>query len=237
MPTLTLPYKHDPATNTPIPAQIHYSSSSSSTPRPVVLVFHAGGFASGSTAMIPPSQIAYLTDTLGVIVVTPAYRLCPQVSLRDGPVADARDCLAWVRAPGAGGMAEALARETSTSGAPVVADVGRVGAMGHSAGGMLALELGNEPNPPAAILDFYGVKYLSDPFWTAPLAAFAGVPDAPAALRARVHAESPVPLAAPPMFVDGRPDLGTPRSAWMIHAIKRGTWLRGVEEKERVLVD
>ncbi|KKY26620.1 putative polyketide synthase [Diplodia seriata] len=217
MPTLTLPYKHDPSTNTPIPAQIHYSSSSSSSsarPKPVVLVFHAGGFASGSTAMIPPSQIAHLTDTLGVIVVTPAYRLCPQVSLRDGPVADARDCLAWVRraAPG-GGMAEALARETSS----VVADVGR----------------GNEPNPPAAILDFYGVKYLSDPFWTAPLAAFAGVPDAPAALRARVYAESPVPLAAPPMFVDGKPDLGTPRSAWMIHAIKKGTWLRGcVEEAE-----
>ncbi|KAB2579970.1 Non-reducing polyketide synthase ausA [Lasiodiplodia theobromae] len=220
MPTLTLHYKEDPSAG-PIPAEIHYSSTTTTAPKPIILIFHAGGFAAGSTALIPRTQIKYLTETLDTIVVAPAYRLCPQVSLREGPLADARDCLAWARTE----LAAALRRE----GVPVVADAERIGVMGHSAGGMLALELGNEPHPPAAILDFYGIKYLTDPFWTAPLAAFAAVPDAPAALRKQVF-DGPVPVASPPMFVNGKPDLRSPRSAWMIHALKHGTWFRACVE-------
>lgn len=136
MPTLTLHYKEDPLAG-PIPAKIHYSTNTTtaSAPKPIILIFHAGGFAAGSTALIPRTQIKYLTETLDTIVVAPAYRLCPQVSLHDGPLADARDCLAWARSTE---FAATLRRETAGE---VVADVERIGVMGHSAGGMLALEL------------------------------------------------------------------------------------------------
>lgn len=108
MPTITLPYKHDPSAGGPIPAHIHYStttSSSTPTPKPIILIFHAGGFAAGSTNLIPQSQITHLTDTLNAVAIAPEYRLCPQVSLRAGPVADAHACLAWAREtlPRAGG--------------------------------------------------------------------------------------------------------------------------------------
>lgn len=32
------------------------------------------------------------------------------------------------------------------------------------------------------------------------------------------------------MFVDGKPDLRSPRSAWMIHALKHGTWFKACVE-------
>lgn len=137
MPTITLPYKHDPSAGGPIPAHIHYStttSSSTPTPKPIILIFHAGGFAAGSTNLIPQSQITHLTDTLNAVAIAPEYRLCPQASLRAGPVADAHACLAWARET----LPRALAAAT---GGAVLADPARVGVMGHSAGGMLALEL------------------------------------------------------------------------------------------------
>ncbi|GME41400.1 putative polyketide synthase [Neofusicoccum parvum] len=204
MQTLTLPYAPSP-TGTPLPASVHYSPGG--PPKPIILLLHAGGFASGSPAMIPPAQIAHLAAARGAVVACPAYRLCPTTTLGGGPVADAR-----------AGLPAALAERG------VRADGRRVGVVGYSAGGMLALELGNEPDPPSAILDFYGVKYLDEAFWARPFAGFAGVPDAPRELVMRVYEDEEAPTEAPPMFVDGKPDLKTPRSAWMIGAIKRG-WL------------
>ena len=40
--------------------------------------------------------------------------------------------------------------------------------------------------------------------------------------------DGPVPLASPPMFVDGKPDLVRPRAAWMIGGLKSGSWLTDV---------
>ena len=92
------------------------------------LMFHAGGFVLGSTDMIPKSQIASLVNK-GFVVVTPEYRLCPQVSLYDGPIQDAKDVLKWCQ--------EDLPKLMSEKGIEV--DGKRVVAMGHSAGGQLAL--------------------------------------------------------------------------------------------------
>jgi acetyl esterase/lipase len=66
----------------------------------------------------------------GFAVVTPEYRLCPQVSLYDGPIQDAKDVFAWCqdRLPGM------LLEESG-----VLVDKERIVSMGHSAGGMLAL--------------------------------------------------------------------------------------------------
>ncbi|KAJ3298183.1 hypothetical protein HK104_011034, partial [Borealophlyctis nickersoniae] len=81
--------------------------------------------------MIPASQ----TDTLasmGFVVVIPNYRLCPQVSMYDGPWEDAKDVLAWCR----GELGKVLKEDGG-----VEVDSGRVAAMGHSAGATLALLL------------------------------------------------------------------------------------------------
>jgi hypothetical protein len=100
------------------------------------LMFHAGGFVLGSTDMIPKKQITFLVQT-GFVVVTPEYRLCPQASLYDGPIQDAKDVLAWCQKDLPPLMAE---KDIQVNGTKVVT-------MGHSAGGMLAL-VTVHPTPP-----------------------------------------------------------------------------------------
>jgi len=95
---------------------------------PSALIFHAGGFVLGSTAMIPKSQINSLVNK-GFVVVTPEYRLCPQVSLYEGPIQDAKESLKWCQ--------EELPKLMREKGVEV--DGKRVVGMGHSAGGQLAL--------------------------------------------------------------------------------------------------
>ncbi|KAJ3278554.1 hypothetical protein HK104_002235, partial [Borealophlyctis nickersoniae] len=89
----------------------------------------------------------------------------------DGPWEDAKDVLAWCR--------EELGKVLKEEDGGVEVDPGRVAAMGHSAGAALALLLGGLPNPPQALLDFYGMKYLTHPHWHTPNPSFSHVPDYP----------------------------------------------------------
>jgi acetyl esterase/lipase len=73
-------------------------------------------------------QITYLVER-GFVVVTPEYRLCPQVSLYDGPIQDAKDALKWCQT-----YLPALMEHKD-----VKVDAKKTVAMGHSAGGALAL--------------------------------------------------------------------------------------------------
>jgi len=198
-----------------IPAYVHYAPAAEgdSKPRPIVLSFHAGGFMAGTTHMTSLVVVAALVE-LGFIVVLPEYRLCPQVSLRDGPVQDAADSLDWAR-----NELPRLLKET----AGVEADPTKVCAMGHSAGGGLALSLGSLPNPPIAIADFYGSKYLRDPFWSKPLPMFAAVPPLDTAFLNKIY-DGPQAVISPPMFTpEGKPVLDNPRTATMICALRDGT--------------
>lgn len=245
MPSETYIYKH--ASGVSIPAHVHYAeppapasssptdtdtdSKAKPTPRPIAIIFHAGGFTMGSTALIPPLEVSYLTNTLNFIVVLPEYRLCPQVSLFSGPVQDARSVYAWSRRT----LPSLIA---SATGGSVLADGSKVVVMGHSAGGNLALLLGSNPSsadpsepslpPPAAILDLYGVKYLSDPFYRAPLPLFAHLPDVDDALLQKVYEGDQALTSAPMLLPDGRPNLADPRAAWLLMALKRGTSISGV---------
>lgn len=94
-----------------------------------VLVFHAGGFVLGSSAMVPEMQITHLIAK-GFVVAVPEYRLCPQVSLYEGPIQDAKDVLKWCQEELPGLIKAAK---------DIDVDALRIGAMGHSAGGLLAL--------------------------------------------------------------------------------------------------
>jgi acetyl esterase/lipase len=83
-----------------------------------------------------------------------------KVNIYDGPMTDVRDALSWAQN---GGLAQAL----KENGKDVDVDAERVMVMGTSSGGHLALSTAwNSTKPPLAILDFYGAKCFSDPFWT-----------------------------------------------------------------------
>ena len=81
--------------------------------------------------MVPQLQIDDLVK-LGFVVVVPEYRLCPQVNAYDGPIQDAKDSFIWTKET----LPRLLEQETG-----VTVDPARVAAMGHSAGGNLALHL------------------------------------------------------------------------------------------------
>lgn len=181
-------------------------------------MFHAGGFVLGSTAMIPKRHIDYLVAT-GFVVIAPEYRLCPQVSLYEGPIQDAKDVYRWCQ--------EKLPTELEQHAAGVAVDVSRIGVMGQSAGGLLALTTGLCANPPRAIVDFYGSKYLSDPSWSQKLPVFAHIPDQAEEHVAKIY-NGRQAITSGPMFVDGKPLLSDPRCAWFIQQVKNGTSISSI---------
>lgn len=76
----------------------------------------------------------------GWIVVSPNHRLCPQVNILEGPMADCRDLLAWIYD---GHLDAFLAGESAAHlhGSQYRVDKDRVMAFGTSSGGTLALSL------------------------------------------------------------------------------------------------
>jgi acetyl esterase/lipase len=214
--SITLPWKSDPSAG-PIPAHIYFPTPASPTPHPIALIFHAGGFVLGSTSLIPKGQISYLVSR-GFVVVTPEYRLCPQISLFDGPLQDARDVLIWCQST----LPDILTQEHN-----VAVDASRIVAMGHSAGGTLALHTGLSASPALAILDFYGPKCFEDECWFAPLPVFAQMPDLPREFTERIHGGAQA-VTSEAMFVAGKPNLEDARCAWYIAQIKAGTSLSSV---------
>lgn len=85
----------------------------------------------GSKKSVPQAQIRALVE-LGFIVGIPNYRLCPQVSLWEGPIADVLDAVKWIRTE--------LPKKIETK-SHIAADVDEMVAFGHSNGGCLALHL------------------------------------------------------------------------------------------------
>lgn len=81
---------------------------------------------------------------------------------------------------------------------------------------------GSLPNPPKAIADFYGVKYLRDFKFHQPFAGFAQIPDLPNEHTQKIF-EGPQAFQSGAMFIDGKPDLQSSRSAWFITQMKKGT--------------
>lgn len=88
----------------------------------------------GSSKMVNRDQI---DDCLSRswMVLAPNHRLCPQVTLLDGPMRDCRDLLAWVYD---GGLQRAIDDQAKES---YVVDKDHVFAFGTSSGGTLALSL------------------------------------------------------------------------------------------------
>lgn len=78
--------------------------------------------------MLPPYHRDRLLD-LGFIVVSANYRLCPTITLYEGPVKDSLDAYEWARL-----VLPGLLKKEGVS-----ADGSRIVVLGHSCGGTLAL--------------------------------------------------------------------------------------------------
>ncbi|KAL5334680.1 hypothetical protein BJX70DRAFT_402312 [Aspergillus crustosus] len=131
--------------------------------RPVALLIHGGGHIMLSRKDVRPAQVEMLIE-MGFLPVSIDYRLCPEVSLLEGPMVDACDALHWAR-----NELPQLQLERSD----IRPDGDKVVAVGWSSGGHLAMTLAwTAPargiQPPDAILSFYCPMDYTDPFWTKP---------------------------------------------------------------------
>lgn len=103
-----------------------------------VINIHGGAFMLGASGMVNIDQIHDCLDR-GWIVIVPNHRLCPQVTLLDGPMRDCRDLLEWIYD---GGLNSAI----RANGAFHSCDLEHIFAFGTSSGGHLALSLVGEWN-------------------------------------------------------------------------------------------
>ncbi|KAL1393057.1 Alpha/Beta hydrolase protein [Phyllosticta capitalensis] len=165
---------------------------------PVAIGIHGGAFTLGHSGMVSGDQI---DDCLarGWLVVSIDHRLCPQVDMLAGPIADARAALAWVHSTSPDSSLDAELRAHGHE--RVCVDREAVVAFGTSSGGTLALALGwggggggPEEGPGVkAVLALYGATAFGDPFWSTPL-PFIPVPEgATEEFINRVYDEVPVP--------------------------------------------
>ena len=105
-----------------------------------------------------PLQVKMLLEK-GFLPVSVEYRFCPEINIIDGAMTDVRDALQWCRATLPGMKLDR---------SDLYIDGGRVGVVGWSTGGQLAMTLGYTAaehgiKPPEAILAFYPpIVYESD---------------------------------------------------------------------------
>ena len=124
-------------------------------------MIHGGGHVMLSRKDVRPKQTQLLLDA-GFIPVSVDYRLCPETTLLEGPIADVRDALGWAR-----NTLPFLARKRPD----IRINGDNVVAVGWSTGGTLALSLGwTAPSaglqPPQAILAFYCPTDYEDECWS-----------------------------------------------------------------------
>ncbi|KFA74445.1 hypothetical protein S40288_08906 [Stachybotrys chartarum IBT 40288] len=130
-------------------ADIYLPSSPPEDRMSIALMIHGGGHMTLSRKAIRPAQAAYLLSH-GVLPVSVDYRLCPEINLIDGPMADVRDAYSWAK--------KQLASLVEPMGVTVEPE--NIAVVGWSTGGHLAMTLGwgheAGAKPPKAIVSFYG---------------------------------------------------------------------------------
>ncbi|KAH7376899.1 Alpha/Beta hydrolase protein [Plectosphaerella cucumerina] len=202
----------------PVHADVYFRKpASASKSLPIALHFHGGNFTVGSKALFSQRQATKLLD-LGFVVVSADYRLCPTVTVYDGPVTDALDAYQW---------SQTKVPELLLNDAGIEVDGSRVVTFGQSCGATLALLMAASPMPPRAILDLYGMKYLEDEAFHTPL------PPPPSgalkfddAFLAKVWDDLPPPTSGPPPVGPNGPDFRNYRVAWMFSAMGQGNLLK-----------
>lgn len=179
------------------------------TPGHAALMIHGGSHMIFSRKDVRPAQTRLLLQ-MGFLPVSLDYRLCPEVTLAEGPMADVCDALAWARN---------VLPNLPLPRRGLALDGERVVVVGWSSGGQLAMSLAwTAPArglpPPAAILSFYSPTDYEDAWWQAPIVpngvaddgraydVLEGVQEAPLAAYGLVGAWEP--LSDPRMVTDAR---------------------------------
>ena len=170
-------------------------------PAPAILWLHGGGLIFGTRTSLPPNQLERYRAA-GFTVVAADYRLAPRTQL-PAILADLTDLHGWVL------------KQAAVLGI----DPARIGVVGHSAGGYLALMSGHWLHPsPQAIVSFYGYGDLTsewlrrpDPFYLKrPLVS---AERAEASVGTDIVAEAPA---------------GQDRFSYYVSARQRGTWVSSI---------
>ncbi|GIJ90959.1 hypothetical protein Asppvi_009924 [Aspergillus pseudoviridinutans] len=210
-------------------ATVHLPEGNTSV-KAIALYFHGGGYIVGSRAMLPAAHIEALNES-GFIVVCSDYRLGPTISALEGPVSDSVAAYEWAQDE----LPTLLEKEHN-----IRVDGQNIVTLGHSCGGGLALLMASRPKPPKAILDLFGFKYLRDPFYHTGTST-QPQPGAPALpsdeFINQVFNEVPPPTAARPPFGPYGLDLSTPRQAYLITSVRKGTQFDAIiaeDEYDRV---
>ncbi|KAL9086711.1 MAG: hypothetical protein Q9165_007030, partial [Trypethelium subeluteriae] len=130
---------------------------------PVALMIHGGGHVMLSRNDIRPEQTRLLLQS-GFLPVSIDYRLCPEITLIEGPITDVADALAWVRNK---------LPKLQLARADVRVNAEKVVCIGWSTGGNLAMStvwasIPRDVRPPEAVLVFYCPTDYEDRFWTRP---------------------------------------------------------------------
>ncbi|KAI0905937.1 BcPKS19, polyketide synthase [Ustulina deusta] len=152
--------------DTEIHADIYYPDEVpvSNKKLPIALMIHGGSHIIFSRKDIRPAQTRHLLEK-GFLPVSLDHRLCPEVSLAEGPMVDVCDALHWAR----------HILPHIDSGRPgLQIDGERVVVVGWSSGGQLAMSLAwTAPQrglrPPEAILAFYCPTNYEDEWWRHPI--------------------------------------------------------------------
>ncbi|KAI0154669.1 hypothetical protein GGR57DRAFT_466287 [Xylariaceae sp. FL1272] len=149
-----------------IHADVYYPAGGELPKRkmPVALMIHGGSHIMFTRKDVRPSQTRLLVER-GFLPVALDHRLCPEVSLLEGPMADVCDALEWAR-----NTLPTL--KLKRPGLPI--DGEKVVVIGWSSGGQLAMSTAWQApqrglRPPEAILAFYCPTDYEDPWWQNPI--------------------------------------------------------------------
>ncbi|KAH8728888.1 hypothetical protein GQ44DRAFT_747284 [Phaeosphaeriaceae sp. PMI808] len=133
-----------------IHADVFFPQQLPANAMPVALMIHGGGHMTLSRKAVRPAQTDFLLAN-GILPISIDYRLCPEVNLIQGPIADTLSAYQWIRT-----ILPGLARARA-----IVLDIQKIVVIGWSSGGQLAMTTAWTTRdagipPPRAILSFYG---------------------------------------------------------------------------------
>lgn len=133
-------------------ADVYGTENPAVNPRPAIVWIHGGALIMGNRAGIVPEQLDRYVNA-GFVVVCIDYRLAPETKL-PAIAEDIEDAFRWVRESGRDEFG---------------IDAGRIGVVGHSAGGYLTLLAGHRVDPPPqALVSFYGYGNIAGDWYSKP---------------------------------------------------------------------
>ena len=175
---------------------------------PAILWLHGGGFIFGNREMISQKQLdMYLK--LGFAVIAIDYRLAPETKLNE-IIQDAHDALSWLKVVDSFNI-----------------DPTCISAVGHSAGGYLALSLGGKVKN---IVSFYGYGDVNEAWCSTESEYYKQMPSVSSKMAFSGVGKGKLSSSVFGGFED-------PRWLFYLHCRQNGIWVKEVMGEERVKIE